>query len=93
MKQMEALKKISTVLAPQVPYLVIQDGALRVITDKAIVTIKKNGVCILKTNGNNAMQILKNNQNSKVRKIWDGQIVSECGSKYANDIASDILKL
>lgn len=80
-------------VARKLPFMVLSDDILNIITDKATITIKKTGACILKTNVPNAMTVLAQNGFSSTREIWTGKIVSEYSAKNANTIADDIQKL
>lgn len=77
----------------QIPFSVIQDDALRVVTQKANVTIKTNGASMLKTNEDNALLILAQNNAGKIREIWSGEIVKNYSSTDANIIVKDIMNL
>lgn len=77
----------------QIPFSVIQDDALRIVTQKANVTIKTNGVAMLKTNEQNAFLTLAQNNAGKIREIWSGETVKNYSSTEANIIVKDILNL
>ena len=77
----------------QIPFMVFSDSKLYIVLDKATLTIKKTGACILKTNLINANTILSKNTLNNTREIWTGAVVSEYSAQNTNTIVNDIKQL